>query len=62
MTLPQARKLLVWNFPHLRDDLNYTLEFVRYHQLRNDCAYRSHRKRRLNELADWTTLASLPPG
>ena len=57
-----CRKLLVWNFPHLRSDFNDTLELVRYHQLRNDCAYRCHRQRRLAELATWATLAPQPPG
>ena len=52
----------IWNFPHLRSDLNDTLDLVRSHQLRNDCAYRCHRQRRLAELATWATLAPQPPG
>jgi SRSO17 transposase len=56
LTLPQARLLLEWSFPHPRRDLDYVLALVEYHQARNDCAYRSHRKRRLKEFASWKTL------
>jgi len=58
LTLPQARRLLEWSFPHPRRDLDYVLALVKYHQARNDCAYRSHRKRRRQEFAGWKPLAS----
>ena len=58
LTLPQARCLLEWSFPHPRRDLDYVLGLVEYHQARNDCAYRAHRKRRLKELATWQTIES----
>ena len=56
LTLPQARVLLEWSFPHPRRELDYVLALVEYHQARNDCAYRSHRKRRLKEFEGWKTL------
>ena len=59
LTLPQARVLLEWSFPHPRGELSYVLDMVKYYQTRNDCAYRCHRKRRLKELARWKTLKSL---
>lgn len=50
--------LLESRLPHPRRELAYVLELVEYYQIRNECAYRSHRKRRLKELAGWKTLAA----
>ena len=57
LTLPRARQLLSWSFSDFRRDLIHRIEIDQYYALRNDRAYRSHRKRRLKELATWSTLS-----
>ena len=50
LTLPQAKLLLMGILPKREFDADWVLEIVGYRQRRNHAAYRSHRKRRLNEL------------
>jgi hypothetical protein len=47
LTLPQARSLLAIALREPNLDLERAIEIVRYHQMRNYAAYRSHRKRTL---------------
>jgi hypothetical protein len=47
LTVPQARSLLAVTLREAVLNLDRALEIVRYHQMRNDAAYRSHRKRTL---------------
>jgi hypothetical protein len=47
LTVPQARSLLTIALREQRLDLERAIEIVRYHQVRNYAAYRSHRKRTL---------------
>ena len=51
--------------PNPKQEAEYVLKFVRYHQQRNYQAYQSHRKRRLKELNQQIhayRVDPLPPG
>ncbi len=56
LTLPQARALLEWCLPRPKNERDYIISFIRYHQLRNHCAKQAHRRRRLKELSQWKDI------
>ena len=56
MTLPQARQLMECSFPRPKNQPAYIMRVVDYYTQRNDQAYRSHRKRRMNELNKWKSI------
>jgi hypothetical protein len=47
LTVPQARSLLTIALREQVLDLEQAIDIVKYHQVRNYAAYRSHRKRTL---------------
>jgi len=47
LTLPQAQFLVAAVIPHATYDAAWVLAVLRYWQLSNHRAYRSHRKRRM---------------
>jgi hypothetical protein len=54
--LPQARLLIEASFPEPNRDSSYLLIVLAYRTRRNYQAYKSHRKRRMQELKKWKSL------